>query len=117
MHSLLVSNSYFLASYAIALRSNFVGPIPAAMQQMIDYLVARAGHYSQQATQWNLFNEHHFDVTLTKYLYSREFCPRLHLRLSDLPDDRTSAKMTGYWIAQLRILYRHFSIRDFVNVH
>ena len=75
MHSLLASNSYFLAGYAIALRSNFVGPILAAMQQMIDYLVARAGHYSQQATQWNLFDKHHFDIPLTEYLYSRGFRP------------------------------------------
>jgi hypothetical protein len=51
MHSLLVLSSYFLAGYAIALWSNLFGPIPAAMQQMIDYLVAWAGHYSQQATQ------------------------------------------------------------------
>jgi len=34
MHSLLASNSFFLAGYAIALRSSFIGPIPAAMQQI-----------------------------------------------------------------------------------
>jgi hypothetical protein len=51
MHSLLATNSYFLAGYPIALQSKFVSPIPEAMQQMIDYLLAWAGHYSQQATQ------------------------------------------------------------------
>ena len=51
MHSLLATDSYFLAGYVIALQSNFVGPIPVAMQKMIDYLLAWAGHYSQQATQ------------------------------------------------------------------
>ncbi len=87
------------------------------MQQMIDYLVARAGHYSQQATQWNLFGEHHFGIPLAKYLYSREYRPQLHLRLGDIPNDMTSVKMTGYSIAQLRILYRHFGLQDFVNAH
>ncbi len=64
-----------------------------------------------------LFDEHHFDIPLTEYLYSREFRPQLHLRLGDLPDDRTSVKMTGYSIAQLRILYKHFGLRDFVTAH
>jgi hypothetical protein len=75
MHSLLATNSYLLVGYAIALWSNFVVPIPAAMQQMIDYLLAWAGHYSQQATQLNLFKKHYFYIPLAKYLYSREYCP------------------------------------------
>ena len=104
MHSLPATNSYFLVGYTIALWSNFVGPIPEAMQKMIDYLLARAGHYSQQATEWNLLDEHHFDISLVKYLYSREYRPQLHLYLGDLPDDRTFVKMTGYLIAQLCIL-------------
>jgi hypothetical protein len=69
MQSLLATNSYFLAGYAIALRSNFVGPIPAAMQQMIDYLLARAGHYSQKVTQWNLINEYLFEIPLVDVTY------------------------------------------------
>ena len=87
MHSLLATKSYFLAGYMIALRSKFVGLIPEAMQQMIDYLLARAGHYSQQATQWNLLDERHFDMPLVEYLYSREYCPRLHLCLQDVCQD------------------------------
>ena len=75
MQSLLATNSYFLAGYAIALRSNFVGPIPAAMQQMIDYLLARAGHYSRQVTHWNLMDEYLFDIPLVEYLYRREYRP------------------------------------------
>ena len=100
MQSLLVMNSYFLVGYAIAIRVNFVGPIPAAMQQMIDYLLARAGHYSQKVMQWNLMDEYLFDIPLVEYLYRREYCPRLHLRLGDLPDNRTAIKMTGFGIDQ-----------------
>ena len=117
MHSQLAMNSYFLAGYAIALRSNFVGPIPAAMQQMIDYLLARAGHYSRQVTHWNLMDEYLFDIPLVEYLYRREYRPRLHLRLGDLPDDRTATKMTGFSIDQLRRLYGHFGLQHFVNAH
>jgi len=37
-----------------------------------------------------------FDVPLAEYFYHREYRPRLHLRLGDLPDDRTAIKMTGF---------------------
>jgi hypothetical protein len=39
-HSVLATNSYFLAGYVLALWPSFVGPIPVAMQQMIDHLLA-----------------------------------------------------------------------------
>ena len=107
LHSLLAKNSYFLAGYAVALRANFVGPIPAAMQQMIDYLLAWAGHYSQKVMQWNLMDEYLFDIPLIEYLYRREYRPRLHLRLGELPDNRTAIKMTGFSIDQLHRLYGH----------
>ncbi len=48
--SVSATNSFFLAGYAVALRASFVGPIPVAMQQMIDYLVARSGFYAQVVT-------------------------------------------------------------------
>ncbi len=75
MQSLLATNSYFLAGYAIALRSNFAGPIPAVMQQMIDYLLAQAEHYSQQVMQWNLMDKYLFDIPLVEYWYRREYRP------------------------------------------
>ena len=74
MH-LLATNSYFLVGYAIALTLNFVGLIPAAMQQMIDYLLAQAGHYSQKVMQWNLMDEYLFDIPLVEYLYRRKYHP------------------------------------------
>ena len=46
LHSVSATNSFFLAGYAVALRASFVGPIPVAMQQMIDYLFARAVFYA-----------------------------------------------------------------------
>jgi hypothetical protein len=117
MQSLLATNLYFLAGYAIALWSNFAGLIPAAMQQMIDYLLAWAGHYSQKVMQWNLMDEYLFDIPLVEFLYRREYRPWLHLRLGDLPDNRTAIKMTGFNIDQLGRLYGHFGLQHFVLAH
>jgi hypothetical protein len=75
------------------------------MQQMIDHLLAPAGFYAQQVTRWNLMDEYLFDITLTEIVYSREYPPRLHLRLENLQDDRTALKMTGFNISQLCKLY------------
>jgi hypothetical protein len=116
-HSASAMNSFFLAGYAVAVQATFAGPIPVALQQMIDYLFARASFYAQLVTRWNLIDEYLFDIPLTEYLYRREFRPRLHLRIGDLPDDRTAMKMTGFTIAHLRSLYEHFGLRDFVHAH
>ncbi len=53
----------------------FCRPIPEAMQQMIGYLLAWAGHYCQQVMQWNLMEEYLFDIPLVEYLHRREYCP------------------------------------------
>ncbi len=66
-------NSFFLAGYTIALRLSFGGPIPAAMQQMIDYLFAWAGFYAQLVTRWNLMDAYLINIPRVEYLYSREF--------------------------------------------
>ena len=116
-HSVSATNSFFLAGYAVALRASFVGPIPVAMQQMIDYLFARSGFYAQVVTRLNLMDEYLFDIPLTEYLYHREYRPRLHLRLGDLPDDRMAIKMTGFNISQLSKLFQLFGLRDFVHAH
>ena len=87
------------------------------MQQMIDYLFARAGFYAQEVTRLNLMDEYLFDIPLAEYLYHREYRPRLHLCLGDLPDDRTAIKMTGFNIFQLSKLFQLFGLRDFVHAH
>ena len=87
------------------------------MQQMIDYLFARAVFYAQEVTRLNLMDEYLFDISLSEYLYHREYRPRLHLRLGDLPDDRTAIKMTGFNIFQLSKLFQLFGLRDFVHAH
>ena len=116
-HSVSATNSFFLAGYTVALRASFVGPIPVAMQQMIDYLFARASFYAQEVTRLNLMDKYLFDIPLAEYLYHREYRPRLHLRLGDLPDDRTAIKMTGFNISQLSKLFQLFGLRDFVHAH
>ena len=60
----------------VALWASFVGPIPVAMQQMIDYLFARAVFYAQEVTRLNLMDEYLFDIPLAEYLYHREYRPR-----------------------------------------
>ncbi len=62
-------------------------------------------------------DEYLFYIPLTKFLYSREYHPRLHLRLGDLRDDRTALKMTGFNTSQLRKLYQQFGLCDFVHAH
>jgi hypothetical protein len=42
-HSVLATNSYFLAGYTLALRQSFVRPIPIAMQQMTDLCLLELG--------------------------------------------------------------------------
>jgi hypothetical protein len=115
--SVLATNFYFLEGYALALRPSFVGPIPVAMQQMIDHLLAQAGFYAQEVMRWNLMNEYLFNIPNAEYLYHKEYRPRLHLRLGGLPDDRTAVKMTGFNISQLRKLLQLFGLLDFVHAH
>jgi hypothetical protein len=38
------------------------------MQQMINYLLAWAGFYAKQVTQWNLMDEYLFDIPLATFV-------------------------------------------------
>jgi hypothetical protein len=62
-------------------------------------------------------DEYLFNIPLTKFLYSREYHPRLHLHLGNLRDNRTALKMTGFNTSQLRKLYQQFGLNDFVHAH
>jgi hypothetical protein len=116
LHFVSATNSFFIAGYAIALRSSFVGPMPAAMQQMINYLFSWADLYTHLlVTWWNLMDKYLSDISLAEYLYRREYCPGLHLRLGNLPDDRLAIKMTRFNISQLRRLFQEFGLRDCVK--
>jgi len=72
-HTLAVTNSIFLAGYALNLRAVFVGPIPAAMQQMIDLLFSQAALYVHHVTMWSALDSLLYDIPLTEWLYRREF--------------------------------------------
>ena len=117
VHTVAATNSLLLAGYALGLRAVFNGPLPAAMQQIIDYLLHQAAVFVQHVTQWTLLDELLYDIPLTEWLYSREFRPRQHLRLSSLMDDMTAKKMTGFRVSELQRLYNHFGLRDFVMAH
>ncbi len=52
-HTLATTNSLFLAWYTITIRSVFIGPIPALMQQMIDLLFCQASLYAHHVTMWS----------------------------------------------------------------
>ena len=114
-YSVSAMNSMFLSSYALILRSAFIGPIPIAMQQAIDYLLARANFYMHAVTRYTLIDNYLYDIPLTEWLYTREHRTRQHLCLGNLPDDRTAMKMTSFTIAQLQRLYHHFGLRQFVH--
>ncbi len=75
------------------------------MQQMINYLLAWAVFYARQVTQWILMDKYLFNFPLAEYLYSREYTPRLHLRLGNLPKEMMPIKMTGFNISQLHRLF------------
>ena len=59
-YSVAATNSLLLVSYALGLRAVLVGPLPAAMQQMIDYLLRQVVVFVQHVTQWTLL-----DLTMT----------------------------------------------------
>jgi hypothetical protein len=106
-----------LVGYMLALWLTFIGPIPAAMQQMIDYVLVWAGFYAQQVIKWNLMAKYLSGIPLAEYLYCREYHPRLHLHLGNIPNDRMVIKMTGFNISQLRRLFPKFGLHNFVHVH
>ncbi len=56
MHTVAATNSLILAGYALGLRAVLVGLPPAAMQQMIDYLLHQAAAFAQHVTQWTLLD-------------------------------------------------------------
>jgi hypothetical protein len=50
-HTVAATNSLLLAGYALSLRAVLVGTLPAATQQMIDYLLHQATVFTQHVTQ------------------------------------------------------------------
>ena len=51
VHTVAAANSLLLAGYALGLCAVFNGPMPAAMQQIIDYLLHQAAVFLQHVTQ------------------------------------------------------------------
>jgi hypothetical protein len=66
---------------------------------------------------WSTLDGQLYDIPLTEWLYKREYRPRLHLHIGDLADDMSAVKMTGFNVSQLRRLYHHFGLREFVQAH
>jgi hypothetical protein len=87
------------------------------MQLMIGLLFRQASLYAQHVTMWSTLDGQLYDIPLTEWLYKREFRPRLHLHIGDLAEDILAAKMTAFNVGQLRWLYRHFGLREFVQAH
>ena len=66
-------NSMFLASYDIGLRLTFIGPVLVPMQQMSNYLLARANYNIQFESRYRLMDCHLYDIPFTEWMYAREF--------------------------------------------
>jgi hypothetical protein len=116
-HAVATTNSLFLAGYALALRAVLVGPLPAATQGMINYLLQQASLFAQQVTLWSSMDGLLYDIPLVEWLYTREYCPRQHLRILGITNDMTAVKMTIFKISQLQQLFHLFGPRKFVNAH
>jgi hypothetical protein len=84
---------------------------------MIDGLFRQAALYAHHVTMWSTLDGRLYDIPLTEWLFRREFRPRRHLRIGDLADDMTAIKMTAFNVSQLRRLYCHFGLREFVLAH
>jgi len=87
------------------------------MQLMIDLIFCQASLYAHHVTMWSTLDGQLYDIPLTEWLYKREYRPRLHLHIGDLADDMSAVKMTGFNVSQLRRLYNHFGLREFVQAH
>jgi hypothetical protein len=87
------------------------------MQQMIDLLFHQASLYAHHVTLWRALDGQLYDIPLTEWLYRRDFFPSLHLCIGNLTDDMSAIKMTAFNVSQLRRLYRHFGLREFVLAH
>jgi hypothetical protein len=116
-HTLATTNSLFLTWYTITIWSVFVGPIPTPMQGMIDLFFRQASLYAHHVTMSSTLGGQLYNIPLTEWLYGRKFCPGLHLCISNITDDMSTVKMTAFTISQLRWLYRHFGLREFVLAH
>ena len=117
MHSAAATQSLLLSGYVLGLRAVFVGPLPAAMQQMIDYLLRQAAVFVQHVTQWTSLDELLYNIPLTKWFYRREFRPRQHVQLLSLMDDMTAKNMTSFSVRELQQLYNNFGLHEFVMAH
>jgi hypothetical protein len=73
-HTVAATNSLLLAGHALGLCAVLVGPLPAAMQQITDYLLRQAAVFVQHVMQWTLLDELLYNIPLTKWLYRRDFC-------------------------------------------
>jgi hypothetical protein len=67
-HTLAMTNSLFLAWYAITIRLVFVGPIPAPMQRMIDLFFPQASLFAHHVTMWSTLDGQLYDIPITKWL-------------------------------------------------
>jgi hypothetical protein len=84
---------------------------------MIDLLFCQASLFAHHVTMWSTLDGQLYNIPLTKWLYMREFCLRLYLHIGNITDDMSAIKMTATTISQLRRLYRHFGLREFVLAH
>ena len=114
IYSVSATNNMFLSGYALALRSTFIGPVPVAVQQTIDYLLACANFYNRRASRYTLIDHYLYDIPLTEWLYTREQTPRINLRLHTIRDDRTAFKMTSFKVPELHQLYDLFGLRQYL---
>ncbi|KAL7526186.1 hypothetical protein ACHAXR_002464 [Thalassiosira sp. AJA248-18] len=117
-HSMATTTSVFLSAYAIVLRQVVnQQPVSQAIQTYINYVAGQIAIFGQHVQQWQNADRLLYDIPLVEWLSSREFRPRQHLRIDGIANDMTAIKMTCFNTEQLRRLYHHFGLREFLFAH
>jgi hypothetical protein len=67
--------------------------------------------------QWQFMDSDLYDIPLLEWLQAREFRPRLHLRIGNIPNDMHAMKMTQFNTHELNWMFDLFGIRQYCYAH
>ena len=103
-HVVAATTSIFLVRYAVLIRQLLQyhqQPVNHALQQAISNLGGQAALYVHHVIQWQFMDSALYDIPLLEWLQAREFRPRLHLHIGNIPNDMPAMKMTQFNTHQL----------------
>ena len=119
-HVVAATTSIFLVRYVVLIRQLLQyhqQPVNHALQQAISNLGGQAALYVHHVMQWQFMDSALYDIPLLEWLQAREFRPRLHLRIGNIPNDMHAMKMTQFNTHQLSWMFDLFGIRQYCHAH